>query len=476
MNTKKITALILTLLIAVSAFSTNTLAATWDPDRTTGSLEIIKTDKNRNPLEGVEYTIYHVANITQTTGPNVSIVYNSLVPGMTITSATTAADFDPVDLADLTSHAQKTDEDGSTTFQNLPLGLYLAVETELPAGAINANNFLISIPMSVNGQNWLYDVVAEPKNIITDATIEKEIIGGTSVNGTPLVHSANIGDTITYEITAKLPSNLEEENYTLFNILDTPGPELSIDIDSIAINVGPVGLIRNTDYTVTPNGSGFTISLINSGNHSDKLHNNAVVTVMYNATVTDDAVPGVAFTNGARIVYEIGNTGAIGTIPPTEPPTDVYTYSYTILKVDENGDALPGAGFIIQNLDGGTYMAWDGTAWGATSRANATVFTSDANGHVNLSGLAEGDYRITEVNAPAGYTLLRNPIDIRINAATTGETYSTTVVDTPQGGITLPETGGIGIYIFTIGGALLIAAAVIYYLRARRKSSENQMV
>ena len=37
-------------------------------------------------------------------------------------------------------------------------------------------------------------------------------------------------------------------------------------------------------------------------------------------------------------------------------------------------------------------------------------------------------------------------------------------------GFTLPTTGGMGTYIFTIGGVLLIGAAVVLFIRSRKKA------
>lgn len=59
----------------------------------------------------------------------------------------------------------KTDASGVAKFENLPLGLYLVVETTSPAIVTGpCDPFLISVPMTTDGDDWLYNVHVYPKN------------------------------------------------------------------------------------------------------------------------------------------------------------------------------------------------------------------------------------------------------------------------------------------------------------------------
>ena len=90
---------------------------------------------------------------------------------------------------------EKTDANGMVQFTNLPVGLYLVMETSKPATVTEpVAPFLVSIPMTrvttddANAQKqWLYDVVVYPKNSTRkgDITLKKVGVVGEEA-GTPL--------------------------------------------------------------------------------------------------------------------------------------------------------------------------------------------------------------------------------------------------------------------------------------------------
>jgi LPXTG-motif cell wall-anchored protein len=109
-----------------------------------------------------------------------------------------------------------------------------------------------------------------------------------------------------------------------------------------------------------------------------------------------------------------------------------------------------------------------------------------SDGIIKLTGLKEGTYTFTEIQAPDGYNLLKDPITVTItsNVTTTDATFAWTGSDNVtnksdgtftfnvanNSGTELPSTGGIGTTIFYIvGGLLLVGAAIV--LVARRKAS-----
>ena len=77
-----------------------------------------------------------------------------------------------------------TKADGKAVFTELPVGMYLVIETQAPqAVTVPADPFLVSIPMTrigdttaePNNQNqkqWLYDVTVYPKNSIAKGTVK----------------------------------------------------------------------------------------------------------------------------------------------------------------------------------------------------------------------------------------------------------------------------------------------------------------
>ena len=115
----------------------------------------------------------------------------------------------------------------------------------------------------------------------------------------------------------------------------------------------------------------------------------------------------------------------------------------------------------------------------------------DENGVLTFEGLGEGTYTITELVAPNGYNLLKDPITITITANATLEGCTWTVKNGETGltagadhlfafnvennsGTELPSTGGTGTTIFYILGSLLVVVAgVVLVTRKRMNASEN---
>ena len=84
----------------------------------------------------------------------------------------------------------RTDENGKATFTELPVGMYLVIETKTPqAVTVPVEPFLVSIPMTTDNQNqkeWLYDVTVYPKNSIAKGTVRLVKQGKQGSTTTPL--------------------------------------------------------------------------------------------------------------------------------------------------------------------------------------------------------------------------------------------------------------------------------------------------
>lgn len=136
------------------------------------------------PLAGVEFTIYKIADIEQTTGAdgNVKLKYNPKVNGIdsatfnqnvtdysqisaAIDAAITSGDLQSAKLAAKTV-LNESENTASVTFDDLDLGVYAVKETNAPSQVFSKTaNFLVSVPMTNKaGDDWLYDIKAYPKN------------------------------------------------------------------------------------------------------------------------------------------------------------------------------------------------------------------------------------------------------------------------------------------------------------------------
>ena len=161
--------------MTVTAFAADTKMPTIDTNNK-GSITINKYEGNdtTKPLAGVEFTIYKIANLKQGNNP-VELKYKSLIGNdVTITSDTKYDDIKSVvdaKVADgsLTGTSKTTEmKNGKATaeFTNLDLGVYLVEETKAPSQVVNKTaNFLVSVPMTNKaGDDWVYDITADPKN------------------------------------------------------------------------------------------------------------------------------------------------------------------------------------------------------------------------------------------------------------------------------------------------------------------------
>lgn len=160
--------------MTVTAFAAETKMPTIDTTKK-GSITINKYegDDTTKPLEGVTFTIYKIADLEQGSNP-VELKYKSLITGVNITSETKYNDIKSVvdsKIADgsLTGTSATTVmESGKATakFTELDLGIYLVEETKEPSQVVNKTaNFLVSVPMTnEDGDDWVYDIIANPKN------------------------------------------------------------------------------------------------------------------------------------------------------------------------------------------------------------------------------------------------------------------------------------------------------------------------
>ena len=181
-------ALALSLCAMPAMAEGGTITSTIDMNRT-GSLTINKYEGDKAEedklLDGVTFTAYKVADIVQPTEAGTTDVKMQPVEALTniksyiqITSETKYDDIEETveqALAEganpkLTAFATaKTGDNGTkgqAVFREMPVGVYLIVETDAPSQIVNKTaNFLVSIPMAnADGTGWNYDIVANPKN------------------------------------------------------------------------------------------------------------------------------------------------------------------------------------------------------------------------------------------------------------------------------------------------------------------------
>lgn len=114
-------------------------------------------------------------------------------------------------------------------------------------------------------------------------------------------------------------------------------------------------------------------------------------------------------------------------------------------------------------------------AWGA--EADAIVFTSQADGTFEATGLAYGNYELKEITAPTGYANLTANIPFEVDAASYTNADNLPdhtandelIIENKK--VTIPQTGGIGTVIFGAIGLTLMGGAVVAF---KKRESEEE--
>lgn len=163
--------------MTVTAFAEDTNKMPTIDTTKTGSITINKYEGNNTtkPLEGVTFTIYKVADLEQSSSNPVELKYKSLIEDVEITSDTKYVENNEFAKAVNKAIAENklseagqntTNTSGQVKFDNLSLGIYLVVETDAPSQVVNKTaNFLVSVPMTnEDGDDWIYNITANPKN------------------------------------------------------------------------------------------------------------------------------------------------------------------------------------------------------------------------------------------------------------------------------------------------------------------------
>ncbi len=234
---------------------------------------------------------------------------------------------------------------------------------------------------------------------------------------------------------------------------DTMGTGLSYNGDVTVTGVD------STMYTVGKEGGDtFTITF------NDGIAKDAVATIKYTAKVTDAALTVDTGKNTATVSYGDNNA----TTPGSD--TNVYNATISVIKNDENGKALPGAGFVLKNAAGKYYKFANNAVTWVDTEADATEYTSGDDGKLNgeFSGLANGTYTLVEKTVPAGYNKAADK-EFTIaehDYSATNLKQTATVVN--ESGAELPSTGGMGTTLFYVVGGLMVAGAAIALIAKSR--------
>lgn len=370
----------------------------------------------------------------------------------------------------------ETDAYGHTSAANLPLGLYLLIETRVPEMVTDTTApFLVSLPMtSVDGSNasdggtrWIYDVTLYPKNLTGIPTLEKTLredkadtgknSGSTSdiTDGYAHTGTASAGDVIDYQIISTLPSITSAASYlTDYTFIDTLSKGITYNkgdvmleffkdescTDLVASWAEPSDRFLVSYNTTSDGASVMTISMtasglaeINSGRQVylkssmvNSGYSDCTLRITYKATVNSDAsvtYGDAGNPNDVVLTWKRTNSSYYDTLVDD---CHVYLYGIDMTKQfsDGRGD-FSKVQFIVHNDTDGYFLVgklneaegvWYVTDH-VTEEKDATHFIPTKDGKLILKGLEDDTYTWTEVQTANGYTLLKNSIKVVISQA-----------------------------------------------------------
>ena len=339
--------------------------------------------------------------------------------------------------------------------------------------------------------------------------------------------TASVGDVVDYQIISNLPTiTSKASSLSEYTYVDTLSKGICYHKDDVVIeffrDAGCTDKITTwgedsgkftTVYDDTQNS--MTIKMTESGlseiNESESVYTDSVkrgysdctMRITYAATLTADAQMGDKDNpNEVVLTWKRTNTTYYDTLKDC---CHVYTYGIDVLKQFSDGKgSVQNVKFnlhndsddcyIIADLKDGIYYAKSFTS----KKSDATTFVPNGSGHIIVKGLEDDTYSLIEVATDKGYILLADAIELVIKTGESGtcEQCATklltasatvngkdvtmtdgnaivplTVLNNP--GFNLPKTGGRGVWMYTVGGVLLLSAAAFIVVKSRKHKSEQ---
>lgn len=246
---KKIKYLIITLCLLM--ISTNYVYASNTVDFSMkGSVKITLEEHTEETfIEGAELSMYKIGDALSENG-NLVFKYTSDMGSCTgeITSEANPSDIVKcMDTEKLNTYEDITDSNGTITFTNVDLGVYLIMQTGSVKGYSSIDPFLVMLPFTEDN-DWKYDVVTLPKSDIIrlmDLTVVK-VWNDDKNHHDEIIVELRSNDEAIDEI------NLNKDNNWTYTFEDIP---LRDDYEVVEVNVpsGYTVSYRNEDniYTIT---------------------------------------------------------------------------------------------------------------------------------------------------------------------------------------------------------------------------------
>lgn len=411
-------------------------------------------------------------------------------------------------------------QDGSYVATGQSVGMYLICVTGAEAKVYNVAVASINYENS-NGQNVLSPGdVTMTTTVTSDVTwvkksdapnVTKVISDSKTKTENGLGGTQNIGSEIEYTVTVN-PIPAYSGNYPKLNVVDTLSNGLTYVQNSLSVKIKKgttLTTLSSDNYSLTEptteNGNKLTVDFVVDKAYKLNSYKGQSAVITYKAKLNENAVVNAnANINSVKLNYtkDSKTDGNDGNIP--EKKTYTYTFELDgsvngkgiVTKVGEgaNSSKLPGATFGLYTDETCKTQysneVFDGTA------------VSGKDGELHMKGLAAGTYYLKEISAPVGYSINTKVYPVVIEAthydngmlktwsvkidSQIAANFTVTNAETPkvEGNTSgyeikntklssLPSTGGMGTYLFTIIGVVVMAGAAGAFFISRRKGSEE---
>lgn len=361
--------------------------------------------------------------------------------------------------------ADVTEKERGTTheFTNLPIGAYVICASD----GKGVYSLMVANTYDKDGKTYMADKAADVVAKMEGYNVTKEATD-------KFVHR---GQRVDFTVTTQMASKTNADGETLktFKVIDT-STGLNADsfvLKSVKIAGNPV-TVDTSKATAVTNADGTVTYTVDLSDFIATTEPGTTIEVKYNAIVENDHT----YNNSATVDSE--------TVNYTPGIVNGFMGNVTLKKVDTKGTTLNGAEFqllkvtpakegteatktpisVVKVKDGEYKVALD-------REQNATTTLVATNGTLKVTGLDEGSYEFKETKAPTGYKVNSENKAFTITADETDEVTvdAGNFVNTKLS--SLPSTGGMGTYLFTIIGVVVMAGAAGAFFISRRKGSEE---
>ena len=379
-------------------------------------------------------------------------------------------------------------------------------------------------PKNQTGNPDLEKTVREDKNSIGKNTGSLTDIK----DGYAHTATASVGDTVDYKVISTLPTiTSKASSLSEYTYVDTLSKGIRYNKNDVVIEFFEDAGCTDKIATWAENSGKFTVAYDDAANtmairmtdtglseineaatvYTDSVkrgYSDCTMRISYAATLTADAKMGDTDNpNEVELTWRRTNNTYFDTLRDC---CHVYTYGVDVLKrFSDNGGNMKNVKFRLHNDTDDCYIIADLKdgiyyAKGITSKkSDATTFIPNSSGHIIVKGLEDDSYSLTETATDKGYVLLRDAVKIVIKTAENGQcekcgakllTASATVNDKDvtmtdgnaivpltvvnNPGFDLPKTGGYGVWMYTVGGVLLLGAAAFIVIRSRKQHKDEQ--